>query len=195
MSDNSKKIAIFFICKVTVLVVIILLAAFFAGKLIMKPSVESTVSSILSDEKVISELSTLSVPYAGIYQEYSDNNKKVLRSIAYSGMVTYGIDFYAIKFENNNDDKTITIYIPPVELLKVFVEPNSLRAIPEGKISELQNRLQNCSEDLKLKFKEDEETKKLAVDSTIDTLRSFFTPIINSVDSNYKLIIKVSNEI
>lgn len=177
---------------IIVIAMVVVIVALFATKFFFKKSVEVVVSSILTDEKVVSELSTLEVPYAGIYQELDDKNGKVKRSIAYSGLVSYGVDFSQITSVDDKENKIITLIIPNVKLSNVYVEPNTLRSIPEGKIAELQNRLQNCKKDLENKFINDEETKKLAVDSTIDTLKNFFEPIIEAIDKDYKLEIKLA---
>lgn len=154
-----------------------------------KRTVKTVVSSMLTDQKVISQLSTLMIPYGGVYEEHDSEEKT--KYIAYRGNVTYGIDFSTVNVEYDEDEKIIIVQIPDVYLTNAFVEPSSLSSIPEGKVEDLMKRLSKCENDLKEKFNnKDDEMMKYAYDSARETLLNFLKPIVDAMDGEYKIWIE-----
>ena len=172
------------------LVIIIVLSVVLYNNLFREPrTAKMVVSSILTDEKVISQLESLVVPYGGIYEEKNDKGKNI-REIAYKGTVTYGLDFSKIDISESSEEKVIVVKIPEVTLDDIYIDPISLSSIPEGKTTELAGRIQNCRNDLKEKFNSNTEMYELAEISVKDTLSNFLRPIIDSLDTEYKLVIE-----
>ena len=154
-----------------------------------KRTVKTVISSMLTDQKVISQLSTLMIPYGGVYEEHDSEEKT--KYIAYRGTVTYGIDFSTVNVECDEDEKIIIVQIPDVYLTNAFVEPSSLSSIPEGKVEDLMKRLSKCENDLKEKFNnKDDEMMKYAYDSARETLLNFLKPIVDAMDGEYKIWIE-----
>lgn len=154
-----------------------------------KRTVKTVISSMLTDQKVISQLSTLMIPYGGVYEEHDSEEKT--KYIAYRGNVTYGIDFSTVNVEYDEDEKIIIVQIPDVYLTNAFVEPSSLSSIPEGKVEDLMKRLSKCENDLKEKFNnKDDEMMKYAYDSARETLLNFLKPIVDAMDGEYKIWIE-----
>lgn len=186
------------IFKVILLLIIVVVAILFIPKRFFKQSVKSQVSSILVDEKIVSQLSTLVVPYAGIYDEYDDNGKKI-RSTSYKGTITYSIDFSKTTFTDNNEKKVITINIPKINDINkddVYIEAKSIKTIPiEDDISNVQLRISQCKNDLIEKFKNDKTNINLAKESTGDTIKNFFKPIIESIDKEYTIEVKCDEDV
>ena len=186
------------IVKVMVLLIIMVVAMLVVSKNFFKQSVKAQVSSILVDEKIISQLSTLIVPYAGIYDEYDDKGKKI-RSTSYKGTITYSIDFSKITFTDDNEKKVVTINIPKINDINkddVYIEAKSIKTIPiEDDINNIQLRISQCKNDLIEKFKNDKTNINLAEESTEDTIKNFFKPIIESIDKDYTIEVKCDEDV
>ena len=197
--NNSQEINLtvkekkgFGLFKLLILIALFVIIGYVAYScLANKKTPVTIVRSILTDQKVISQLSTLIVPYGGIYKEYDEKDQeKVKLAIAYSGTVTYGIDFSKIDIEEA-EDKKIIIKIPEIVLVDVYVEPKTTVAMPEDSPNELANRLSKCKEDLRSKFEDgNDEMRKLAYDSTRETLQNFIKPIADELKEEYDIIVE-----
>lgn len=171
-------------------------------------SSRTVVTSILNDQKVVSELSTLIVPYGGIYEEKNDKGKDIL-SIAYHGSITYGLDFSQLKISADDNNRIITVKIPPIEIKDVYIDPR-ISSIPEESAKERVNYLQICKEDVLNKFARTKENNKnkastsnvdqsadnydemydLARTTAIETISSFLSPIIENMGDGYTLVVE-----
>ena len=186
-----KKGIIGTIIKVIITLIIILaIAALFMKKVDFAKSVKTTVNAVLTDDKTISELNTLNVPYAGIYQKKNDDGK-IEQIIAYKGNVNFGIDFDKITINENTEENIIEVVLPPVSLIETYIEPRSISSIPDGTVLDLKDRIKLCEKDLIDKFENDIEMKKLASDSAKETITNFLTPIIESIDSKTKIVVRI----
>ena len=187
VNKTKKKFSLW---KSIITILLLSLAAYFIIPIFIKKNPKTVVMSILTDQKVISQLSTLIVPYGGIYKETDEKDKPTLL-IAYSGTVTYGIDFSQIVVTEEKEDKKIIIRIPDIILINVFVEPNSLSSMPEGNPDELAVRLLKCENDLRYNFEDsNNEMKDLAYESARDTLQNFFKPISDELSDEYEIIVE-----
>ena len=157
-------------------------------KLNSNVSMMSKVNAVLMDEKTISQLNTLRVPYAGIYQKKNANGDNELL-IAYKGTVDFGIDFDSIELVEGENENEIKVILPEVTLKNYFIDPNSLSSIPNERKEELRSRLILCEKDLQSKFSGDEEMKKLAKDSARETVVNFLEPIVRSINKEGKLLV------
>lgn len=192
-SNSTKKSSFsFFTPKSVKTIAVIIIAALVIFNLFFNKSTSSStvVTSILQDQKVISELSTLIVPYGGIYEEKNDKGKDVL-AIAYRGTVEYGLDFSKISVSADDEKKVITVKIPSIEIKEIYIDPSSISSIPEGKFNETTNYLQKCKDDLLNKFSNNsDEMYDLAKSTAIETLLSFLNPIVNNIGDAYTLVVE-----
>jgi predicted nucleic-acid-binding protein len=167
-------------------IIIAVVCVLYNNFFVEKKTTKTVVSSMLTDQKIVNQLSTLVIPYGGVYEE--TNSEEKIKYIAYSGTITYGIDFSKLDVSYNEDEKIITVHIPDINLTKVFVEPKSLSSIPEGSIDDLRTRLSKCENDLREKFNnKDDEMIKFAHESARETLLNFLNPIVDSVGDGYKI--------
>ena len=189
---KEKSSSSFFTPKFIITITTIIIAALIIFNLFFNKGTSSStiVTSILQDQKVISELSTLIVPYGGIYEEKDDKGKDVL-AIAYRGTVEYGLDFNKINISSDDENKIITVKIPSIEIKEIYIDPSSISSIPEGKFNESTNYLQKCRDDLLNKFTNNsDEMYELAKSTAIETLLSFLNPIIYNLGDAYTLVVE-----
>ena len=192
-TNSTKKSSFgFFTLKKIISIIIIIIAALVTFNLFFNKGASSStvVTSILQDQKVISELSTLIVPCGSIYEELDDKGKEKL-SIAYRGTVEYGLNFSKINISANEEEKIIAIKIPPIEIKEIYIEPSSISLIPEGKYNETTTYLQKCKDDLLNKFTNNsDEMYELAKTTAIETISSFLEPIVKNMNDGYTLIVE-----
>ena len=190
----NKKIKLDKIFKVILLLfIVVILGTIIYFNFGNKKKPKMIVTSILQDQKVISQLSTLIVPYGGVYEGIDEKGKAI--QIAYRGTVTYGVDFSKIEIIENEEKKLCLIMLPQITLLDVYVIPNSLSSIPEGEIDDLEKRLIICKNDLIEKFNTDNDGMyELAAESTKDTILNFLNPIISELDDNYEIVVDIERQ-
>lgn len=190
--SNKKSLLSFFTPKfvitiATIIVVILIIFNLFFNK---GTSSRTVVTSMLQDQKVISELSTLIVPCGGIYEEKNDKGKEIL-DIAYSGTVEYGLDFSQINISTDEENKKIIVKIPSIYIKEVYIDPSSISLIPEGKYNKTTEYLQKCKDDLSSKFTNNsDEMYNLAKSTAVETLSSFLDPIVKNIGDGYDLMVE-----
>ena len=184
--NRSEKGSKFFVAKIIIVLIILIALALFLVFNITKEkrTAAVVVESILMDEKIMSELSTLIVPYGGVYEGMENNKKEI---IAYKGTVTYGLDLFKIEIIESGE-KEILVKIPEVSLTNVHIDPKSVSSMPEGKINNLQERLKKCEEDLKNKFYDvSDEMSILANESAKETIYNFLKPVVDVMGDGYTI--------
>lgn len=192
IKENKKSSFSFLSPKFILSIAMVIIAALVIFNLFFNKGTSSStvVTSILQDQKVISELSTLIVPYGGIYEEKNDKGKDVL-AIAYRGTVEYGLDFSKISVSADDEKKVITVKIPSIDIKEIYIDPSSISSIPEGKFNDTTNYLQKCKDDLLNKFSNNsDEMYDLAKSTAIETLLSFLNPIVNNIGDAYTLVVE-----
>lgn len=139
-------------------------------------------------EKVIdiSELSTAKYTYNGIARVYADEEKeKVTCSIKYSAKVKAGIDMSEVDFEIDNEEKTVTVFLPPIRVTSDVVDEESISFIPDNAKLELKDALTACEEDIQSEAEKSEELYSAAEDNLKSTLEGLLLPILDN--EGYKI--------
>lgn len=183
---------------ITVIVGVIIVWFAFGLATSKKSKVKISVMSVLKDINIISELSTLIVPYNSIYvaeepKKNTSDKTKYKFYTAYEGTVTLGFDLNKIN-PPKIDEKERRFYftLPEIRIIESQVDHNSIETIyvdkkyeKEGGIVE---RRKECDIDLKNKVKNEKNIYKLARESAEDTIRNLITPIINKEYGDYEII-------
>lgn len=203
-NDTKKAVKgriVFAIILKAIITLMVLVAAVFAvSRYRETKTIKISVSSILKESKVISELQTLIVPYNTILKvEMPRKNQNEALEYkyftAYNGTVTFGLDFKNVKVNEDSENKKITITLPDIKVLETFVDPNSVETIyKKDKKSDIENefieRRKECDEDLKYKANNDVKIKELAKNSAISTIKNLLKPITDEMYTDYEIIIE-----
>lgn len=181
-------------------IALLIIAILFGPKLFINKTgrVSSSVSSVLKDINVISELSTLLIPYNSIYSaeepKKKDSDKtKYKYHVAYEGIVTLGLDLKKIQEPRKNDElHQIIIKLPEIKILDTQVFHDSLEVIyvdnkynKEGSIIEIRKE---CDRDLQEKVKKESNVYKIARESAEDTIKNLILPLVEQQYKNYEII-------
>lgn len=140
----------------------------------------------------ISELQTLEYSYDAICRV--EDNGETVYYIAYESTVYLGIDTSRIGFAYGDDDnKVITIILPPVEVLDTNVDAGSFDYIfidPRYDNSAASVTAQQfCEEDVADKISEDETMYASARDNTEAEIRALTEPMVEQFYPDYELVI------
>lgn len=177
------------------IVVVVFLISIFTSK---KSETRYSITSVLKDVNVISELSTLLVSYNSIYiaeepKKKATDETKYKYYTAYDGLVTFGLDLKKVgKPTINDDEKKITINMPEIKLIDTVVDHNSLETIYVNKKYDIEgsliDRRKECDEDLRNKANSEPNIYRIAKENAEDTIRSLLTPIVNKQYNNYEIV-------
>ena len=155
---------------------------------------ETTYSSMIVLEKVqsINELSTIDYMYNAIASVPDEDKKNDKYYIKYKGEVTAGIDLEKMTEKSiiiDDENKTLTVLLPEVEIQDVEVNPESLEFIftkekydTEGIFDEAYNA---CKNNLKEQIKNDMELHEMARGNAETAVMALLSPLVKE----YKIII------
>lgn len=151
---------------------------------------ESSLQKIIE----INELSTVDYTYNATVSKTKKDSSEIMYHVAYEGTVTAGIDFHEIAFDLNEEEKIITITIPEVEIHNVSVNMGTMDYIFTKDKYETETISQEayklCKADLKKRIEDEELLKHTARENAISSVEALFKPWIETVDKEYKVIIK-----
>ena len=176
------------------LVIVILIA----GWLISTTGEEGKLTTISESslQKIIeiNELSTVDYTYNATATKTKEDGSEIMYHVAYEGTVTAGIDFHEISFDLNEEEKIITITIPEVEIHNISVNMGTMDYIFTKDKYETETISQEayklCKSDLKKRIEDEELLKNTAKENAISSVEALFKPWIETVDKEYKVVIK-----
>lgn len=128
----------------------------------------------------VSELSTSEFIYNGIAEVYADDkNEKIEYHIRYDARVRAGIDIKNVNFNIIQEENTIEVTLPEVEIFTPpSVDPNSLSYIPSKKTYELEEVLAACEADVLKEAEDATELKTSATENLRVIIETLLKPII-----------------
>lgn len=137
----------------------------------------------------VSKLSTVKFVYNGSVN-VSDGDKTDYY-VSYKSIVSVGVDFDKISFEENPTEKKIYITVPPPEITDTSVDIESLDFIFNNKkanqLSVLQAAYEKCVEDVKRECAVNDKMFELAQKGIEDTIRALTQPIVDELFDEYEL--------
>jgi hypothetical protein len=127
-----------------------------------------------------------------------EDNGTTVYYIAYESTVSLGIDTSDITFAYGDDNnKIITIVLPPVQILDTNVDAGSMDYIfidPAYNNSAASVTAQQfCEADVAIKISEDETMFASAMDNTEAEIRALTEPLVEQIYPDYELVIVWGN--
>ncbi len=188
----SKRLLI-----VTALVIVAII--FFIGVITSKSGKTKTdVYSVLVDKKVISELSTMYIPYSSIYKAEEPKKKETDKTkykyyASYEGYVKLGIDFKKAKIEEKINTNEVYIKLPMMRITEQYVNMDSINIIFEDKKYDKEGYIievkKECQKDMSKKITDNARFYSMAKESTIATINHLLEPLIKK--KNKKIIVEI----
>lgn len=181
-----------------VIIILLLAVILFAGILLAitqnnNRQLTTISKSSLQELIEINELSTVDYTYNAIATKYDENNDPMYY-VAYEGTVTAGIDFNEIGIEVIEEEKTIKITVPDVEIHSTKVEMGTMDYIFTKNKYETEDISQEayklCKNDLKTRIEKENIIYKVAKENAISSVKALFKPWIDTIDDEYTIEIK-----
>ena len=198
MGDEKKTFSSVAKALLWVGIVLIIVAALVIGWLILNSGEEGKITTVseVSLQKVIeiNELSTVDYTYNATTSKIKEGSDEVMYYVAYEGTVTAGIDFHKISFVLNEEEKTISITIPEIEIHNVSVNMGTMEYIFTKDKYETETISQEayklCKADLEKRVQDEQLLKDTAKENAVASVEALFKPWIDTVDEDYKVIIQ-----
>lgn len=176
------------------LIVPVVAVALIVGAIMLANNTKGAVTTISKStlQKVleISELSTVDYNYNATATQYDDENKPMYY-VAYEGSVTAGIDFSAIEFDIDEQEKTVDINLPQIAIHNVKVDMGTMEYIFVNKKYETevvsQQAYKLCLKDLKSRIEGESVLYDTAKANAISTVKALLEPWIETVDSEFQI--------
>lgn len=149
---------------------------------------ESSLTELLE----ISELSTLSYKYSAVASVYEDEEDRkeddVYDYAKYDSTIKLGIDFSKIKVKVDEEKKDITMTLPPIEVMDVIVDQNTMEYFDTSGTDEdfVLLAKQACKDDA-VQNANSTELVDAAKKNTEDTIKSLIAPVLDSGEESYKV--------
>lgn len=151
---------------------------------------ESSLQKIIE----INELSTVDYTYNATAAKYSEDNQNIKYYVAYEGTVTAGIDFHEISFELDEEQKKISITLPPVEIHDIRIDMGTMEYIFTKNKYETETISQEayklCKKDLENRVSQEKILMETAKDNAVSSVEALFKPWIETIDDSYTVEIK-----
>lgn len=186
----SKKIgslgasAIIRIASILLLVTIVVIKG---SNIIGYKAAQVLTSAALTDAIDIDELSTAEFTYSGIAELYKDpEHEKVLCYIKYDAVVKSGITMSDVKFEIDNEKKTITATLPEIHVTAYLVDEKSFSFIPSNPNIPLAELIRTCEADAREEALASSELLATAESSAKSIINGLLYPLL--VSHQYTLL-------
>ena len=156
---------------------------------------ESTLVNVVKKAK----LNTVEYPYSGYTKVTKD--EKDLYYVRYSGSVKAGVDMDKVSVELDQDNKTVRILMPEIEIDDISVDVDSLDTIFIDEKANTENigaeLYKVATDDMKVKVEErKEEINQMAIDNSKRSLKALIEPWLNQVseDGDYNIVVVAQGE-
>lgn len=188
----KKLILALFICLILIVVVKIVIP-----EINKEQGDKKEVLTVVTLEKIIniSELSTFTAIYNGI-AEVTNKEKadQVDYYVSYEARIKAGIEFDKITIKVDNDEQTVNIIMPPVQITEINVDISSLDYIfyndKANTASVSQEAFKACEADVENESRQQDAIFELATQNAKNILNALTRPIIEQMYPDYTLIIE-----
>ena len=146
----------------------------------------------LSDIISISALSTLKYEYDAVCHAYNPGTNIIVYDMKYSGDVYIGINPEEIEEEIDDENKTVTIYLPPVEIQRCEIV-GEIEVIFQDEAYNNEDAFSNshrlCEQDLYSRVSNDANVLDAAMNNCYTEVQALTEPLVNTLYPDYELII------
>lgn len=141
----------------------------------------------------INELSAVEYIYNATAAKYDEASQEVQYYVAYKGVVSAGIDFKMLGIAVDDEDKKITLTLPPVEILDIRVDMGTMDYIFMDDKYETETISQEayklCKQDLQQRITKEAPLYETARENASASVEALFRPCIEMMNKEYRLVI------
>lgn len=166
-----------------VVIVVIFLAAgsLFGPTVINKIGKDNVITSAQLENAIdISQLSTAEFVYNGIAEKYDDDEPgEVECYISYNANVKVGIQMEDVKFDIDEEQKTVTPILPEITVNIATLDEKALSYIPKNPDVSLKEIIILCKEDAMSEANHSEKLYQTAEENLKSVIEALLSPILD----------------
>lgn len=166
-----------------IIVAIALVAFGFWGSTVMNRPEKAQIitSSQLTKAINISQLSTAEFVYNGVAEKYSaDKPEEVECYIAYNANVKVGIRMEDVRFEIDEEQKTVTPILPKITVNIATLDEEAISYIPKNPDITLKEIIALCKEDAMNEANNSEKLYQIAEENLRAVIEALLSPILDN---------------
>lgn len=135
----------------------------------------------------IDELSTAEFVYNGVAEKYKDDDPEELECrISYNATVKVGINMSDIKYEIDNENKSVTVTLPETKVNIAALDESSISYMPKNPKMEVDEVIALCKEDAVNKANKSDQLHEVAEENMKTTIEALIKPILDSKEYTIK---------
>lgn len=135
----------------------------------------------------IGELSTSKLLYNGVYRKEKNNKNHDLEyGICYRATVKVGADMADLAFVVDDEQKTVTMQMPPLHIGDVEIDASSIDYIPDNVHFNMQKVLKDCEQDILQEASGNQELMNAANESMKTMVEALTGSLID--EAGYRLV-------
>ncbi len=162
-------------------IMLIIIVVSVKGSSIFQKGEESVISSaMLTEVTAVAELSSAQFTYNGIAQVYEADGKTVKCNVKYASKVKAGVDMKNVKFDIDNEKKTVTPILPEIKITACTVDEEQLSFIPENTTADLKDVLQACENDAETEASGSPQLMASAEENLKSVVEALIYPVVNA---------------
>lgn len=174
----KKKVTV----TILVIAIVVVLISLFGPTVINKIGKDNVITSSQLEKAIdISELSTAEFVYNGVAEKYKeDKPEEVECHIAYNANVKVGIQMEDVKFEIDEEKKTVTPILPDITVNIVTVDEEEISYIPKNPDISLKKVITLCKEDAMNEANNSDKLYQTAEENLRAVIEALLSPILDA---------------
>lgn len=173
---------------VSFVVIVIIAVSLFGPTLINKIGGDNVITVSQLEKAInISQLSTAEFVYNGVAEKYEEQDKeKVECYISYDANVKVGIKMDDVRFDINEEEKTVMPILPQIEVNIATIDEKSLSYIPKDPDIALKEVITLCKDDAMNEANNSEKLYQTAEENLRAIIEAWLSPILDG--AGYSLV-------
>ncbi len=167
---------------ILVIAIVVVVGSLFGPTVINKIGKDNVITSSQLEKAIdISELSTAEFVYNGVAEKYKENKpEEVECHIAYNANVKVGIQMEDVKFEIDNEKKTVKPILPDITVNIVTVDEEEISYIPKNPDISLKEVITLCKEDAMNEANTSDKLYQTAEENLRAVIEALLSPILDA---------------
>lgn len=167
---------------VIIVVIVLVVGSIFGPTVINKIGKDNVITSAQLEKAIdISQLSTAEFVYNGVAEKYDDDKPEEVECyIAYNANVKVGIQMEDVKFDIDEDKKTVTPVLPEITVNIATLDEKAISYIPKNPDISLKEIIVLCKEDAMDEANNSEKLYQTAEENLRAVIEALLSPILEN---------------
>ena len=176
------------IISVMIIVGVVVVVSLFGTTVFNKNGKDNVITSSQLEKAIdISQLSTAEFVYNGVAEKYNDDKPEEVECyIAYNAQVQVGIQMEDVKFDIDEEKKTVTPVLPEITVNIATLDEEAISYIPKNPDIALKEIIVLCKEDAMNEANNSEKLYQTAEENLRAVIEVLLSPILD--DAGYSIV-------